>query len=269
MDVVKLLNASADGDIEIVRKLVQRDGLNVNGQGALNRTALHQAAMNGKLEVVMYLLERGANKNAVGNSGETALHLAVLNGHRAVVEYLLDEGADFTIANSMGKRPVDLARKREMREMLENAMSGKLPKSAEEEKKKVEDEKKQRREFTPEQSTIDMLAGVGYSKGVVLEAMHLLYERKLEYNNLAVVMKHLTDEAKAKEQQQQGAAAAGAAKPPAAAEDDSCKICFEHQIDCVLLNCAHMCVCFACSGGIKQCPVCRQPIEKTMKIFKS
>lgn len=263
MDVAKLHNAAAEGDLENVRKSIER-GQGVNVQGALNRTALHQAAMNGKLEVVLYLLERGANKNAIGNSGETPMHLAVVNGHRNVVEVLLDEGADFTIANSTGKRPVDLARKREMRELLESAAAGKLPKNAEAERK-VEEDKRQRRDFTPDQSVIDMLAGVGYGKGPVLAAMHHLFENKADYNNLAVVMKYLTDEAKA-------AAAAGAAagaQPPAAAEDSSCKICFDRAVDCVLLNCGHLCVCLECTAALRHCPMCRQPFERAVKIFKS
>lgn len=265
MEVAKLHNAAAEGDLENVRKLIER-GQGVNAQGALNRTALHQAAMSGKLEVVLYLLERGANKNAIGNSGETPLHLAVLNGHRNVVEALLDEGADFTIANSTGKRPVDLARKRDMRELLEGAAAGKLPKNAEAERK-AEEDKRQRRDFTPDQAVIDMLAGVGYAKGPVLAAMHHLFEAKQEYNNLAVVMKFLTEEAA---KARAGAEAGGAAqKPPAAAEDDSCKVCFERAVDCVLLNCGHLCVCMQCAGGLRQCPMCRQPFERAVKIFKS
>ena len=264
MDVAKLLNAAADGDLEIVRKIIERGQAQVDAQGALNRTALHQAAMNGKLEVVLYLLERRANKNVIGNSGDTPLHLAVLNGHRNVVEALLDEGADFTLANSAGKRPVDIARKRDMRELLDNAAAGKLPKNAEAERK-AEDEKKQRRDFMPDQSVIDMLAGVGYSKGQVLAAMHHLFEAKQEYNNLAVAMKYLTDEAKKASDQ----AGAPAAKPPAAAEDDNCKICFERAVDCVLLNCGHICVCMLCSAGLRHCPMCRQPFDRAVKVFKS
>ena len=262
MDVAKLHNAAAEGDLEVVRKLIERNGQQVNAQGALNRTPLHQAAMNGKLEVVMYLVEKGADKNMRANSGETALHLAVMNGHHGVVEYLLDEGADFTITNSMGRKPVDIARKAKMRELLENAAAGKLPKNVDADHRK-EDEKKQKRDFVPEQSVIDMLAGVGYQKGVVLAAMHHLFEGKLEYNNLAVVMKYLTDEAnKAKD-------ASAAAKPAAAEADDSCKICFEREVDCVLLNCGHACICLQCTAGLKQCPMCRQPFERAVKFFKS
>jgi len=52
-------------------------------------------------------------------------------------------------------------------------------------------------------------------------------------------------------------------------EADVCKICFENQVDTVILPCGHCCCCYFCLEGMKDCPICRRPIDKLVKIFKS
>eukprot|EP00993_Chasmostoma_nieuportense_P003534 NODE_4244_length_819_cov_58.072254_g4086_i0.p1 GENE.NODE_4244_length_819_cov_58.072254_g4086_i0~~NODE_4244_length_819_cov_58.072254_g4086_i0.p1 ORF type:complete len:233 (+),score=47.28 NODE_4244_length_819_cov_58.072254_g4086_i0:43-741(+) len=54
----------------------------------------------------------------------------------------------------------------------------------------------------------------------------------------------------------------------AAEEGNRCKICFENEINCVLLECGHLCACFDCGKQLKQCPFCRQRILKVKKTFK-
>ena len=49
---------------------------------------------------------------------------------------------------------------------------------------------------------------------------------------------------------------------------NTCKICFDHAIDCVLLDCGHMCVCMSCAKRMKLCPMCRKPIRKRKRIYK-
>ena len=51
-------------------------------------TPLHFAAENGKLDVVEYLVQKGANINAKTGNGKTAYDLAVENGHWNVADYL-------------------------------------------------------------------------------------------------------------------------------------------------------------------------------------
>jgi len=48
-----------------------------------------------------------------------------------------------------------------------------------------------------------------------------------------------------------------------------CKICFENEINAVLLPCAHMVACLACSRKISHCPVCRKRISKAQQVFKA
>jgi len=64
-----------------------------------------------------------------------------------------------------------------------------------------------------------------------------------------------------------------AAQKVVAEEDedkDLCKICFEKTIDSVIVDCGHSVICMDCSKlGLKVCPVCRQPVIKIIKLFRS
>ncbi len=65
-----ILQAATEGDLAKLQNLVEKQGGNVNCQGALNRTPLHLASLYGKLDVVLYLIERKAQLNAQASSGE-------------------------------------------------------------------------------------------------------------------------------------------------------------------------------------------------------
>lgn len=60
-----------------------------------NNTCLMIASYKGHLDVVSYLLEKGADPNARANCGATAMHFAVECGHLDVVRELLLYGAAF------------------------------------------------------------------------------------------------------------------------------------------------------------------------------
>jgi len=53
------------------------------------------------------------------------------------------------------------------------------------------------------------------------------------------------------------------------ASSNECKICFERETDCVLLECGHQCCCTICSKELKQCPICRKNIARVVPIFRS
>jgi len=46
-------------------------------------------------------------------------------------------------------------------------------------------------------------------------------------------------------------------------DDDSlCKICMDSPIDCVMLECGHMCTCTNCGKQMAECPICRQYVVR-------
>ena len=87
-------------------------------------TALIAAAHLGHHEVVRILIEAGAPLDHVNNLHWTAVMEAVVLGdggpdHQAVLDALLDAGADRTLADRDGATPLQHARARGFREMVE------------------------------------------------------------------------------------------------------------------------------------------------------
>eukprot|EP01064_Diplonema_japonicum_P020750 TRINITY_DN30329_c0_g1_i1.p1 TRINITY_DN30329_c0_g1~~TRINITY_DN30329_c0_g1_i1.p1 ORF type:complete len:271 (+),score=28.13 TRINITY_DN30329_c0_g1_i1:45-857(+) len=52
-------------------------------------------------------------------------------------------------------------------------------------------------------------------------------------------------------------------------DQNTCKICFDSIINCILLDCGHMCVCMPCAKRLKNCPMCRKLIRKRKKVYKA
>jgi len=52
-------------------------------------------------------------------------------------------------------------------------------------------------------------------------------------------------------------------------DDAMCKICMDSPIDCVMLECGHMCTCTQCGKQMAECPICRQYVVRVVKTFKA
>ena len=72
--------------------------------------ALHIAAADGDISMIVELLKRGANVNTVSGPRKwTPLHYAVENGHEETCEFLMNRGADIEAFSKNGFTPLDLA----------------------------------------------------------------------------------------------------------------------------------------------------------------
>jgi hypothetical protein len=78
--------------------------------------------------------------------------------------------------------------------------------------------------------------------------------------------------------QQMRARVGSSVVPPVAphpdAEETMCVVCFDAPKDHAIVPCGHQCVCAACAEQLTKtmtptCPVCRGPIQQTMKVFCS
>ena len=85
--------------MDIVKFLVEK-GADINVQDREGYTALIWAARYGHMDKVRYLVEREANVNVRNNFGYTALLWAAINGEMDKVKFLVEHGADINIHNS-------------------------------------------------------------------------------------------------------------------------------------------------------------------------
>ncbi|CAI4065518.1 hypothetical protein SUVZ_09G0580 [Saccharomyces uvarum] len=100
----RLQIACDKGKFDVVQKMIEDGGYDINDQDNAGNTALHEAALQGHIEIVELLIENGADVNikSIEMFGDTPLIDASANGHLDVVKYLLKKGADPTIRNSKG-----------------------------------------------------------------------------------------------------------------------------------------------------------------------
>ena len=66
--------------------------MNVDTTDSLGRTPLHWSSMNGKLEVMKILIDKGANVNAPDHEGGTPLHWSSAYGHIEAMKLLVNKG---------------------------------------------------------------------------------------------------------------------------------------------------------------------------------
>uniref|UniRef100_A0A6C0JX86 Uncharacterized protein n=1 Tax=viral metagenome TaxID=1070528 RepID=A0A6C0JX86_9ZZZZ len=79
---------------------------NINKTNDPDQTPLILAVMNGKLEIVEVLLNKGADSNARDIEGQNALMYAAINGHREIVKSLLKPGANINAIDNLRRTPL-------------------------------------------------------------------------------------------------------------------------------------------------------------------
>ncbi len=113
----QLVNAVAANDWETAEHLLTHGAVPDAGD-YVTGYALPVAADNNNLRVVSLLVDRGADVNISGQDGETALAKAIKQGNLEVVEFLLRKGA-YPNRGVMGQPPLVLAIQTGRPEMVE------------------------------------------------------------------------------------------------------------------------------------------------------
>jgi ankyrin repeat protein len=93
--------AAMNGKVDILTVLIAR-GASVNVQDENGITPLMLAARDGRLEAVQALIAQGAKIPVQDKLGENALHIAAAHGKTDVVSALLDRGADIRATTNTG-----------------------------------------------------------------------------------------------------------------------------------------------------------------------
>ena len=110
LDIAIILNK-----VEIVEFLISK-GANINKVDADGITTLHSALILSKIEIAELLISKGSNINDPDKKGMTPLHSAALSTNLKIVELLISKGANTNAKNLEGKTPIDYARNKEIKD---------------------------------------------------------------------------------------------------------------------------------------------------------
>ena len=107
-----LFEAAASGTQERVEQQLHKDPGAINSYSADGWTALHLAVFFGRVNIVHFLLSKGANIDAPSNNDQfvTPLHSALANPHNSAVgQLLIGAGANLNATQARGYTPLHYA----------------------------------------------------------------------------------------------------------------------------------------------------------------
>jgi ankyrin repeat protein len=101
-------DAISKGDLETTKKILGK-GRQINARRPDGgSTPLSNAALYGHLDIVNFLIERGAYVEATNEDGNTPLHVAAFLCRTEIVKTLLENGSMPTTKNKRGESPIDI-----------------------------------------------------------------------------------------------------------------------------------------------------------------
>ena len=105
----ELYNATMAADLERVRFLLDRSGIDINYKGYDGETPLHLAVINSDLEMITLLLDRKARIDEPDRDGYTPLALAAARNKTKAIKLLTTRGAGLETAIPGGYTPLFVA----------------------------------------------------------------------------------------------------------------------------------------------------------------
>jgi len=109
--------ATRYGYLEVAQTLLQHNA-DPNIQARGGETPLHEASRYGETNVARLLLKQGVDVNARSKNGFTPLHFASEDGYLEVARVLIEHGADRDAEDNEGRTPFQVAKNRDMAELL-------------------------------------------------------------------------------------------------------------------------------------------------------
>jgi ankyrin repeat protein len=103
-----MICAGINGHLEIVIFLCEK-GANIESKDYQLKTALHWAAQSGHLPIVEFLTEQNALLEEKDSNGMTALHLATKHCSLNIVEYLAGKNVNLNFKDHCDLTPLDYA----------------------------------------------------------------------------------------------------------------------------------------------------------------
>jgi ankyrin repeat protein len=111
VNMTQICRAACRGDLREIKSFLEGGNSSDTRDPIEQRTLLHFAATNGKIDVMTHLLAYRADINATDAQGETPLHQATRMAQLAAVELLVRKNANTTCENNGGDCPLALAQK--------------------------------------------------------------------------------------------------------------------------------------------------------------
>jgi ankyrin repeat protein len=105
----EIIDAVKNNDFKKVKVLIEKDASLANIKDEAGNTPLHHAAMIGSVEMIEYLLSKGADINAQNTQLNTPLHEAIQNGKDEISALLIENGADLKKTNIHHQTPLHKA----------------------------------------------------------------------------------------------------------------------------------------------------------------
>ena len=102
-----LFKAARKDDIAAIKRHLAKKDADINQRDGSGTTALSQAVLAGKINVVRFLISRGADVTRTNRDGNSVLHGAAFLGHIEIAQLLLDSGADLNARNNRGETSLD------------------------------------------------------------------------------------------------------------------------------------------------------------------
>jgi ankyrin repeat protein len=104
-----LIEAAKEGDLSGVQNAI-KNGADIECQDELKKTPLENAAENGHLKIVKYLIEKNANVEACNECpSKPPLCAAASNNHLDIVKYLVEKKTNIEAKDEFSRSPLHFA----------------------------------------------------------------------------------------------------------------------------------------------------------------
>lgn len=113
LDFTPMFYAAINGNLDCLRYFIEEKGMDVNSRDKIGMTPLIRTCYQEKehLEIIKYLLEKGASTYYKCQGNYRALHYAAMRGHNNIVEVLLQNNSIINAKSAYGETALDLALK--------------------------------------------------------------------------------------------------------------------------------------------------------------
>ena len=105
-----IIHSAARVDLlPMVKYLIEQQNVDIETKGYNEKTPLHYAWERGHLQIVEYLISKGANVEAKDKDGKYAIHFACMKGHLPIVKYLISTDASVDLKEKWERTPLHLS----------------------------------------------------------------------------------------------------------------------------------------------------------------